>query len=96
MIFAHIHSTKEKLYGLFNLHVQLDFTIGVKEKIRKKINIKKKYIEKNNTTKSNYSFFPKYSLFFTICIVNSFSSLILVLILYSIISVIPRKKSIHP
>jgi len=28
MIFAHIHSTKEKLYGLFNLHVQLDFTIG--------------------------------------------------------------------
>ena len=29
MMFAHIHSTKEKLYGLFNLHVQLDFTIGV-------------------------------------------------------------------
>ena len=28
MMFAHIHSTKEKLYGLFNLHVQLDFTIG--------------------------------------------------------------------
>lgn len=29
MMFAHIHSTKEKLYGLFNLHVQLDVTIGV-------------------------------------------------------------------
>lgn len=28
MMFAHIHSTKEKLYGLFNLHVQLDITIG--------------------------------------------------------------------
>ena len=28
MLFAHIHSTKEKLYGLFNLHVQLDITIG--------------------------------------------------------------------
>ena len=25
---AHIHSTKEKLYGLFNLHVQLNITIG--------------------------------------------------------------------
>ena len=31
MMFAHIHSTKEKLYGLFNLHVQLDFTIGAKK-----------------------------------------------------------------
>ena len=29
MLFGHIHSTKEKLYGLFNLHVQLDVTIGV-------------------------------------------------------------------
>ena len=45
MIFAHIHSTKEKLYGLFNLHVQLDFTIGgnnfqyIKRKtIRKHVN----------------------------------------------------------
>ena len=28
MLFAHIHSTKEKLYGLFNLYVQLDVTIG--------------------------------------------------------------------
>lgn len=28
MLFGHIHSTKEKLYGLFNLHVQLDVTIG--------------------------------------------------------------------
>ena len=28
MMFAHIHSTKEKLYGLFILDVQLDFTIG--------------------------------------------------------------------
>ena len=25
-MFGHIHSTKEKLYGLFNLHVQLDVT----------------------------------------------------------------------
>ena len=32
MMFAHIHSTKEKLYGLFNLHVQLDFTIGGRKK----------------------------------------------------------------
>ena len=35
MMFAHIHSTKEKLYGLFNLHVQLDFTIGGKIKDNK-------------------------------------------------------------
>jgi len=35
MMFAHIHSTKEKLYGLFNLHVQLDFTIGVMVKLIK-------------------------------------------------------------
>lgn len=34
MMFAHIHSTKEKLYGLFNLHVQLDFTIGGFENLR--------------------------------------------------------------
>ena len=27
-MFGHIHSTKEKLYGLFNLHVQLDDTIS--------------------------------------------------------------------
>ena len=33
MMFAHIHSTKEKLYGLFNLHVQLDVTIGVAKRI---------------------------------------------------------------
>lgn len=31
MMLAHIHSTKEKLYGLFNLHVQLDVTIGGKK-----------------------------------------------------------------
>ena len=31
MMFGHIHSTKEKLYGLFNLHVQLDFTIGIQK-----------------------------------------------------------------
>mgnify|MGYP001254207971 CR=1 FL=1 len=28
MWFAHLHSTKEVPYGLFTLHVQLDFTIG--------------------------------------------------------------------
>ena len=33
MMLAHIHSTKEKLYGLFNLHVQLNITIGVKKGI---------------------------------------------------------------
>lgn len=37
MMFAHIHSTKEKLYGLFNLHVQLDFTIGENKLLQKKI-----------------------------------------------------------
>ena len=32
MMLAHIHSTKEKLYGLFNLHVQLNITIGENKK----------------------------------------------------------------
>lgn len=32
MLFGHIHSTKEKLYGLFNLHIQLDVTIGENNK----------------------------------------------------------------
>ena len=41
MMFAHIHSTKEKLYGLFNLHVQLDFTIGGKKRVEKKITLRK-------------------------------------------------------
>ena len=35
MMLAHIHSTKEKLYGLFNLHVQLNITIGVKKIVHK-------------------------------------------------------------
>lgn len=42
MMFAHIHSTKEKLYGLFNLHVQLDFTIGDIQNQQNKIVIDKK------------------------------------------------------
>ncbi len=32
MKFRHLHSIKEVPYGLFTLHVQLDFTIGVKDK----------------------------------------------------------------
>ena len=32
MKFRHLHSIKEVPYGLFTLHVQLDFTIGVKKK----------------------------------------------------------------
>ena len=35
MKFRHLHSIKEVPYGLFTLHVQLDFTIG--EKIREYI-----------------------------------------------------------
>ena len=34
-MFGHIHSIKEKLYGLFNLYVQLDITICVKKIVHK-------------------------------------------------------------
>lgn len=48
MLFGHIHSTKEKLYGLFNLHVQLDVTIG------EKVNCKSNFTELNAKCRSIY------------------------------------------
>ena len=35
MKFRHLHSTKEAPYGLFTLHVQPDFTIGVRFRVLK-------------------------------------------------------------
>lgn len=63
MMFAHIHSTKEKLYGLFNLHVQLDITIGEnlwslnlspKEKDREFCKIHRKFMEKMKALDREY------------------------------------------